>query len=187
MRKCEREFFVGIMSIFERHVFLTGFMGAGKSTAGLALAKRLSFPFLDLDQEIERFSKKSISNIFIEGGEDSFRNLETKLLKSFSDRAPSVIALGGGTLIREENYEWVRKQGILIFLDTHFEILLNRLRTCPQQRPLIMSLDEESFHSRLRDHYLKRISGYHKAELTLSIRMESPDEIAEKIIHRIHL
>jgi len=90
-----------------RAVFLLGFMGAGKTSVGQALARRLGWGFVDLDQQIERRAGRTIAEIFAGSGEDAFRRIETavlrELLAKLGHGSPLVVALGGGTPVREEN------------------------------------------------------------------------------------
>jgi len=99
--------------------------GCGKSTVGTMLAARLERPFLDLDDLIVKAVKKPISAIFEEIGENGFRELETKILKeSFAQQNGCVIALGGGTVLREENVDTLRRNGRLYWLDRPIEDLI---------------------------------------------------------------
>ncbi len=79
-----------------KHIFLYGPPGSGKSSAGKALAERLHWPFVDLDQEIEKQEGRTVSRILEEEGEAAFRDMETEALMQVSDENPRVIALGGG-------------------------------------------------------------------------------------------
>lgn len=102
-------------------IFLTGFMGSGKTTVGRALAEELGWLFVDLDDEIEARGKATIAHIFEAHGEAAFRELETAVLR---DRVrtvqlgrPQVIALGGGAFLTEENFEMVSNNGVTVWLD----------------------------------------------------------------------
>ncbi len=93
-----------IMNILTKHIILIGFMGTGKTTVGIELAKSLSINFFDTDQEIEKAEKKNISEIFKDSGEEYFRGLETEvLIKLTTDEKPSVIATGGGIILSDRN------------------------------------------------------------------------------------
>ena len=87
-----------------RHIILTGFMGAGKTTVGKLLAQKLGCPFLDTDQLIQQQAGMSISRIFAEKGEETFRSLETAILKeAWTQEEAWVLSVGGGLPMREEN------------------------------------------------------------------------------------
>ncbi|MEE9562588.1 MAG: shikimate kinase, partial [Thermoanaerobaculia bacterium] len=85
------------------HIFVTGFMGVGKSTVGQCLAAALELPFVDLDEEIEGHTGESIAGTFDQRGEAAFRQIEAEVLAAVVRRPPAVIATGGGTVTREEN------------------------------------------------------------------------------------
>lgn len=95
---------------------LVGFMGAGKSTVARIIAQRLGRPCIDLDDEIERVSGTTISEMFAVKGEESFRDLETAALESLQERPPSVVACGGGIVTRDENRRLLTQMGPVIYL-----------------------------------------------------------------------
>jgi shikimate kinase/3-dehydroquinate synthase len=118
------------------HVFLYGPPGTGKSTVGEHLADRLNLPFVDLDVEIARTSGRSISDLMAEG-ETVFRDLETAALFQAIDRPPSVIALGGGALLRAANRCCAEEHGRVVCLDADHATLLARLSQDETPRPLL--------------------------------------------------
>ena len=93
------------------HIFLYGPSGSGKSTVGNVLAQALDLPFIDLDIEIENTIGQGISQFMTERGESTFRDKETNALQKVVASAESVIALGGGALLREENRSLAEKNG----------------------------------------------------------------------------
>ena len=93
-----------------KHIILIGFMGAGKSTMGKLIANKLGCRFIDTDTYIEKKEGRSISEIFADDGEEYFRNLETETVKELlMQKEKTVIAFGGGTPLKEENRELLRK------------------------------------------------------------------------------
>jgi len=98
------------------HIFLVGFMGAGKSTVAELLAHRLGRPCIDLDDEIVRAAGRSVSEIFNEDGEDAFRSMETEALLGLDARPSSVVACGGGIVVRTENRAALRRMGTVVYL-----------------------------------------------------------------------
>ena len=94
-----------------KHLFLTGYRGTGKSTIGRHLAGQLSRRCVDLDEEIERRVGKTIRQIFDEGGEEAFRHFEAEALEAVTQAEASVIALGGGAIIKEGNRRLIAKTG----------------------------------------------------------------------------
>lgn len=99
-----------------RHLFLIGFMGAGKTRVARLVAERLGRPFIDLDERIEAAEGRSVSAIFSEDGEDEFRRLESEQLALVADSAPAVIACGGGIIVRCENRSLLPSLGYVIYL-----------------------------------------------------------------------
>ena len=100
-----------------RNIVLTGLPGSGKSTLGLRMARRFGLDFLDMDTEIEQRAGRPVAEIFAECGEDAFREMETRLAQDLSVRTRTVIATGGGAVLRPENMHALRKNGFVVFLD----------------------------------------------------------------------
>ncbi len=98
------------------HVLLIGFMGAGKSTVGRLLAESLDRPFVDLDDAVEQAAGMPVSMIFEDLGEDRFRMLETEALRALIDAPPSVVACGGGVVVRDENRALLGSLGAVVYL-----------------------------------------------------------------------
>jgi shikimate kinase len=109
-------------------IYLIGFMGAGKSTVGRRLAKKLRWKFIDLDEEIERHEHRPIAEIFREHGEPHFRNLESLCLHRVSSSPKAVIALGGGTFIDPGNRDLAEKTGLTVWLKVSFAKLAARVK-----------------------------------------------------------
>jgi shikimate kinase len=107
-------------------LYLIGFMGSGKTTVAVELAEALQIQVLDTDQLIEEESGKTIPQIFSEEGEASFRELEMLVLKK-TPVTDTVIATGGGIIERGENRDWLKKNGLVIFLETSWDEIQKRL------------------------------------------------------------
>lgn len=146
-------------------VILIGFMGAGKSSVGQALADSLGWTFEDLDQRIERREQRKVAEIFRKAGESGFRRMEHAALKEMLDELQAgikkIIALGGGTFVHEGNARLVEGTGVpTVFLDAGAQELWRRCREQADEdgtlRPLLGSFSgfRELYHSR-RPHYLK--------------------------------
>ncbi|WP_116124270.1 shikimate kinase [Lewinella sp. IMCC34183] len=118
-------------------LFLTGFMGSGKSYVGRRLADRLGLPFLDLDDLVEEQTKTTIAELFARVGESSFRDLESTMLRELDNLPMFVLATGGGTPCFHDNMQWMNGQGTTVFLDTHPEIIGARLADERDKRPLL--------------------------------------------------
>ncbi len=105
-------------------IFLTGYMGAGKTTLGKAFAREMNVPFIDLDWYIEERFHKSIRELFTERGEASFRELERNMLHEVGEFEDVVVSTGGGTPCFFDNMEYMNGCGQTVFLDVHPDILL---------------------------------------------------------------
>ena len=161
-----------------RSLYLIGMMGSGKSSTGRPLAERLGYGFIDADAVIEKVAGSSISEIFERDGENHFRDLETQVLRSISERHSLVVATGGGIVTRSENWGMMH-QGIVIWLDVERRQLLERLRNDSTQRPLLMTADP----AETLDEILKqRRPLYDEADLTVVIESESPAVVADGIL-----
>src|SRR5262249_55275068 len=156
-------------------LFLVGFMGAGKSTIGKTLAKRLGYEFLDSDAIIESNAGRSIPEIFASLGEDEFRNLERNTLKSLSGLTRAVVALGGGAYIAKETREFLESMGILIGIDCPFNLCCPRFPKKPP-RPLLKSYTEMAALLK------KRSPAYERADLKIEIGSRPPARIVREII-----
>jgi len=146
-------------------IFLTGYMGSGKSTTGKKLAARLQVDFIDLDKLIEAETGLSINRIFAEKGESEFRALEHNALqKIINDNKDVVVACGGGTPCYYGNMELMNKNGITIYLKMSAESLVSRLIHAKDKRPLLENKNEEELKAFITAHLEKREDIYHEAQ-----------------------
>jgi shikimate kinase len=152
-------------------IYLAGFMGCGKSTIGRLLAQELGWQFVDLDEEIEAAERKPIAEIFEHQGEQTFRAIETAMLKArvrmIERGIPMVLALGGGAFVQPGNFELIGNNGVTIFLDCPMERALIRVRGL-EHRPL--ARDAELF-TKL---YHARLPIYAKADYRIPIEGDDP-------------
>src|ERR1700758_3868810 len=111
-------------------------MGAGKTSVGSILAKKLGLDFRDLDKLIQKELEMTIPEIFSRFGEEFFRDVESKALQSVVQRGRQVVATGGGVVLREENWEVMKKEGITIYLKAPAEVLWSRIKY-NTSRPLL--------------------------------------------------
>ncbi len=121
-------------------IFLTGFMGSGKTTVGPILANTLGFDFVDIDKAIEQRTGRTIVEIFLSEGEESFRAIERTVLEELSGREGCVISLGGGTIASEENFRFIRSHGLIVYLKLSEDEIVKRVRHRPD-RPLLHDED----------------------------------------------
>lgn len=132
-----------------KNLILIGFMGAGKTTVGKLLAKEKGMRFVDTDERIVREQGESIKDLFATKGEGYFRDLETDLLKRMqTDTKCSVISVGGGMPVREENRALLRTLGCVIYLSAMKETILSRVQK-DGSRPMLEGEDLETRVERL--------------------------------------
>jgi shikimate kinase len=133
-------------------IFLIGFMGSGKTHWGRQVALRLGLPFFDLDEVITNEENKSIPDIFATDGEEYFRSREKEILERLVDENSSmVLSCGGGTPCFFNNIEFMKKYGTVVWLNTHVDVLMQRLMKEREQRPLLKDItDAELKHYIIR-------------------------------------
>jgi len=119
------------------NVALIGFMGAGKTVVGEALAKKLNKEFVELDSLIERKAGKSITEIFQQNGEIAFRALEIEVTKEVAKGKNLVIACGGGLVLNKINIDRLRNESIIVYLTASPRVILKRILNNGEERPLL--------------------------------------------------
>jgi shikimate kinase len=149
-------------------IFLIGMMGSGKSYWIQKMAKWNKCVGFDLDALIEMNEEKTIAEIFNEDGEDYFRKAEAKILRWFKEKKKFIIATGGGTPCFHENMHWMKKEGIVIWLDESVEVLVKRLSPEKNQRPLIAKLTDAEIAAFIEDKLVERHSFYSQANYRLT-------------------
>jgi shikimate kinase len=133
-------------------------MGAGKSTVGRRLAKKLDWKFIDLDAEIERREGRPIAEIFRDNGEAYFRNIERLCLKDVSSSRKSVIALGGGAYMDAENRDIAEQTGLTVWLKVSFSKLVHRVKIDGTRPKFVDQAQAESlYQSRERFYALAKV------------------------------
>lgn len=166
-----------------QHLYLTGYRGTGKTSVGVTLAKSLGRLVIDLDQVIEANAGKSIREVFDQGGEPLFRQLETEALTIVADAPRAVVSLGGGAILSEENRGIIRRSGLCFWLDADAETIAERIhrdQTTPDRRPPLTSLGElEEIRQLLSERRnLYDAAANHRIETT----EKSVDEVASEIL-----
>jgi len=149
-------------------IFLVGMMGSGKSYWTKKIAKWIKSAGYDLDHLIEMNEEKSISEIFAEDGEEQFRKMEAKILRWFKEKKKYVLATGGGTPCFQDNMAWMKKEGIVIWLDESVEVIVKRLMDEKAHRPLIANLNEGELTKFIQGKLIERHSFYSQANYRLS-------------------
>lgn len=160
------------------NIYLIGYMGSGKSTAGHLLSERMQMPFYDLDDVFESKYKISIPDFFQKYGEEQFRKLEHALLEGMSKLKQSVIATGGGTPCFFESMQLMNTTGLTVYLETSPEILLGRIKGTSRRRPLFDVMNQQTALQELSLHLKSREKFYELADIKIDARDPDFEEIA---------
>ena len=170
-----------VRSLGRRSLVLVGLMGCGKTSVGRKLAQRLSLPFLDADEEIERAANKTIPELFAEHGEPYFRDGERRVIARLLRSGPQVLATGGGAYMNETTRAAIREAGISIWLKAELPLLMKRVsrRT---NRPLLKSSDPEGTMRRFIE---VRYPIYAEADVTVESRDVPHDVMADQVIQAL--
>jgi shikimate kinase len=146
---------------------MLGMPSSGKSTLGRQLAKELNYDFIDLDKKIEVSEGKKIHEIFNLEGEDYFRKVESEHLKKIDPEARTIIATGGGTPCFNSNMDFIKGNGISIFLDVKPVKLEERMRNSKKNTRPLFSLESDTLSSTLLKTYESRIDFYQQADIVI--------------------
>lgn len=162
-----------------RSIALIGFMGAGKSTVAAMLAKELSMELIETDGEILKASgHNSVNEVFDKKGEDYFRKQEKEVIKEAVKQGNSVISCGGGVVMDKESMQMLKEKTILIFLDTSFDVIKNRLKHT-DIRPLFRQEEKAMLL------YAERLPLYRQfADDIINTDNHSPKEIVQMILDK---
>ncbi|HTZ18996.1 MAG TPA: shikimate kinase [Dissulfurispiraceae bacterium] len=161
-----------------QNIVLTGFMGTGKTEVGRIIARKLGFALVDVDEEIEKEQKMKIAEIFRRYGEPAFRDMESAVIGRLSERERSVIATGGGAVLRQENMDKLRENGIIFCLKASAGLIYERTKGSTD-RPLLRVEDPLAKISEL---LAARQAFYDKADRVIDTEGKSPVQVAEEII-----
>jgi shikimate kinase len=156
-------------------VYLVGFMAAGKTTVARALAKRLDWQSVDIDELIEQRERLAVSDIFAKHGEGYFRALERQILLEQAQPRHLVVATGGGTFVDAHNRSAINRDGVSVWLDVPLDRLVDRV-PADGRRPL--AADRAGFE-RL---YHQRRAAYEQAHVRLDAGRASVDALVEQLV-----
>ena len=166
-------------------IFLTGYMGSGKSSIGKLLASQLEYNFIDLDKFIEKEYKMTIPEIFSSKGEKEFRAMEHNCLKKVVEKENTVVACGGGTPCYYGNMELMNNNGTTVYLKMSVDTLVNRLLHAKDKRPLILNKTEKELKELVNRQLEKREDIYHKAQYIVKAKELNVQELADFIKEQI--
>jgi shikimate kinase len=167
-------------------IFLTGFMGAGKSMVGEQLAGMLNCAFFDLDREVEFLEGCSIQELFDLRGEEQFRRIEGEVLKKLCLSNDSfVLSTGGGTPCYNDQMKYMNEQGLTVYLNVPLDILMERLIHAKDSRPMISNRRGQELKSFIQKLFLSRETCYAKALIEIKSGSEAATELAQRIIEKL--
>jgi len=165
-----------------KNIVLTGFMASGKTVIGKKISKLTGYKFIDMDLMIEEKEGKSINDIFALSGEKYFRDLESLTAIECANLSKCVISCGGGVVLRKENINNLRKNGIIFNLNPTEEVIKKRLSSAAETRPLLKKDDIQD----ALDRFEKRKPFYDNCDFKIQIDTNTTIEFAAKEIIEIY-
>jgi shikimate dehydrogenase len=169
----------------KNRVFITGFMGVGKSTIAKIVAENLSWTLIDVDKAIEQKTGRKISAIFAEDGENFFRTLESEVVKDACTRDCVIVALGGGALTVSENLKAIGQKGNLIYLSASSETLVKRLGNSSASRPILRHDKTITFSEHVGNLMDVRQAQYKKADFEIDTDKLDDEGVAREVLNLI--
>lgn len=170
-------------------IFLSGYMGSGKSMVAQDLSSKLAYPVIDLDEQISLIEELTIPDIFNLKGELYFRKLESRVLEDvLEDPTSLIVSLGGGTPCYGINLELIKNfpDSKMVYLKASVEFLVKRLFKEKAQRPLIRHLETENdLEDFVRKHLFERGYYYNQSDLVVNVENKTPKEIANEIAEKL--
>lgn len=170
-------------------IYLTGFMGSGKSTIGPILANTLGYEFVDLDAVLEQREKMKVAEIFKVRGEARFREMERELVHQLGTRERLVVALGGGTIVHQSTLEEVCRKGLLIYLQSSPASIYQRVKS-KKNRPLLLQpdgslMEGEQLVRHIETLLSRRSPFYEQAHITVSIDNRLVGQTVDAIVKEL--
>jgi shikimate kinase len=167
------------------NIYLIGFMGSGKSTAGKRVASLLRWKFADIDRLVEQKEGMKVPEIFSARGEDYFRRAESDALTEVSVRSRTVVACGGGTPCSQKNIHVMKSTGIIVYLKLPVEILVSRLNRAGNDRPLLSNTDPGELTGKVSNLLGERSHWYEQADLVIDAAVTKEEEMTSLIAETV--
>lgn len=166
-------------------IFLTGFMASGKTVVGRRLAQAMNYAFTDTDQIVERRAGKTIAELFATEGEEEFRRLEREAVRGAAGLSDAVVALGGGAVIREENWTALRGEGVVVVcLSVTPDAVMARVEGA-QDRPLLAGLDAPERLEKVRRLLAERAPYYARAAIRIQTDCRTVEQVVADILDQL--
>ena len=154
-----------------KRIILIGYMGAGKTTVGKALAKELGLAFYDLDWYIESRRRKTVAQLFAEVGEEGFRTIEHNMLHEVAEFEDVVVSCGGGTPCFFDNIDYMNRQGQVVYLRCQPDVLVEHLAMSKNERPLLKGKTPDELRRFIAAQLQRREPFYSKARYTFDVSL----------------
>jgi shikimate kinase len=167
-----------LANLDKRALVLVGLMGSGKTSVGRRLASALNLRFVDADEEIERSADRTVSEIFLEHGEQHFRDGERRVIARLLREGPLVLATGGGAFMNAATRDNIRNHGVSVWLKADLHVLMKRVMR-RDNRPLLKTADPEGTMRRLMN---ERYPVYASADMTVESREVPHEEMVGHIL-----
>lgn len=164
-----------------KRIFLIGYMGAGKTTVGKELSRRLGLSFIDLDCYIEGRYHKTVGQLFEEKGEEAFREMERRMLREVALFEDVLVSTGGGAPCFFDNMEFMNEIGITVYLKVSVDELAKRLEMCKNTRPVLKGRSGKELSAFIAESLQKRSPFYMKA----SVLFDAEVMMSETDVHTI--
>jgi shikimate kinase len=164
-------------------LYLTGYMGTGKSTLGRKIAKRTELPFLVTDKMLEEAEGTTVADIITYAGEEYSRNAERKALEQTAKYENAIISTGGGLPVWGDNQAWIAEHGVSVYLKRSPEQILMRLSPHGRyKRPKLRGLSDEEVLQVMREGIAEREPIYEKADIVIDCSQVNDHEITDKLV-----
>jgi shikimate kinase len=162
-------------------IYLLGYMASGKTTIGKKLANALQYEFIDLDALIEQHELLTVTEIFTTKGEDYFRQLEREILHQTAALQNTVISCGGGTPCFYDNIDFINSNGLSIWLNPPLGFIIDRIKKEPNQRPLVIGLQDEALKNKIETHYNQRVPYYNQAKIEYNAKLTKEADFIKQV------
>ncbi len=166
-------------------IFLIGYMGAGKTTVGKALAKTTGLQFYDLDWYVEGRMRKTVPQIFAELGEEGFRRIEHRLLHEVAEFENVIISCGGGTPCFFDNIDYMNSCGDTLFLEASVDTIISHLKISRTPRPLLQQKSGEELRQFIGEQLQTRLPFYQQAKYTFNVDILDSFEKVNHLVNDI--